>query len=221
MKWKDSNDTVELNADPAEEPKSGKSFSIKKDDGIYHSSQNSLQGKKMPVILVGGGVLLLVTLIIWLLFGSGNSSNIQQINSLESRIKALEDRIASLEPLAAAANAAVQQGKSIAELTRRTDNLEAVFTKEIDSLSKRLASTTPQKATVAPAAKTAAAPVSKTAEGTTPAKATYHVVQAGENLYRISLRYNLKLDELLRLNNLKPGASIRVGQKLLVSPQKP
>jgi len=219
MKWKDSNETVELDSETGADPKSGKSFSIKKDNGIYHSGQNSLQGKKMPLILVGGGVLLLVVLIIWLISGSGSNSNVQQVNLLEPRVKALEDRLSSLEPLAEAAKIAAGQEKSIAELTKRIDALQAVFTKEIDSLSKRLVTVKPQK-TAEPAPVKSAPP--QTAAGTADArKATRHVVQAGENLFRISQRYNLKLEELLRLNNLKPGAAIQPGQKLLVSPPKP
>ena len=219
MKWKDSNDTVEVGAESGKESHVGKSFSIKKDNGIYHTVQNSFQGKKMPFILVGGGVLILVVLIIWLISGAGNHSGVQQINLLESKIKALENRISSLEPLARAVNAVAQQEKSIAELTQRINGLEAVLTKEIDSLSKRLATVQPQKTAVPLPVK---APPSQMAAGKDPAhKATYHVVQAGENLYRISLRYKIKIDELLRLNNLKPGAAIQPGQKLLVSPQKP
>ena len=219
MKWKDTNDTVELDAETGDDSKSGKSFSITKDDGIYHSGQNSLQGKKLPVILVGGGVLVLVVLIIWLISGSSSNSNVQQINFLESRVKGLENRLSSLEPLAGAANAIEKQDTSIAELTRRIDGLEAVFTKEIDSLSKRVATARPQKASAPSPVKSAP---SKAAVGTADTrKATHHVVQAGENLYRISLRYKIKMDDLLRLNNLKPDAAIQPGQKLLVSPQKP
>lgn len=222
MKWKDSNGTVELDGETGDDPKSGKSFSIKKENAVYHPGQNTTQGKKMPVILVGGGVVILVVLLIWLIFGSGSNSSVQQINALAAKVKTLEDRLSSLEPLAGAAGTAAQQEKTIAELTRRIDNLEAVLTKEIDSLSKRLVALTPQKTAAAPPAKKAAETTpAKPAAGTTPAKGTTHVVQAGENLYRISLRYNLKLEELLRLNNLKPGASIYPGQKLLVSPQKP
>ena len=213
MKWKDSNDTVELDAVTGDEPESGRSFSMKKDNGNVPSGQNPQPGKKMPVILVGGGVLVLVVLIIWLIGGSGGNSSVQQINLLETRIKALENRISTLEPLVGADTDQTQQEKSIEEITQRIDWLEAVLTKEIDSLSKRLASVTPQRPSAAPPVKTAAEK--------TPAKATYHVVQAGENLYRISLRYKIKLNELLRLNNLKPDAAIRPGQKLLVSPQKP
>jgi len=49
-----------------------------------------------------------------------------------------------------------------------------------------------------------------------PIEAVYHVVQSGENLYRISLKYGLTVDELRKLNNLPPDASIQPSQKLLV-----
>jgi len=219
MKWKDSDDTVELDDINGDDPRSGKSFSIKEDNGMNPSAQNSLlQGKKMPIILVGGGVLILVVLLIWLISGSGGNSSVQQINLLESRIMALEKRIADIEPLAGAAKVAAEQVKSIPELTKRIDGLQAVFTKEIDSLSRRLAAAAPQKAAAPPVK----APPPETKSATAAArKETHHVVQAGETLYRISRRYNLKLDELQRLNNLKPGTAIHPGQKLLVSPPKP
>jgi len=219
MKWKDSHDTVELNDETADDPKGGQSFSIKRDNGSYHSGLNFLPGKRIPAILVGGGVLILVVLVIWLIFGSGSNSNVQQTSLLEPRVKALEDRLSSLEPLVEGAGAAAEHGKTLAELTKRIDWLEAVFTKEIDSLSKRMAMLKPQKTAEATPVQP---PPPQASAATAPArKATHHVVQAGENLYRISLRYNIKLDELLRLNNLKPGAAIQPGQKLRVSPQKP
>ncbi|MCJ7541662.1 MAG: LysM peptidoglycan-binding domain-containing protein [Desulfobacterales bacterium] len=47
----------------------------------------------------------------------------------------------------------------------------------------------------------------------------YHEVRAGENLFRIGLRYNLNVEVLRRLNNLPPDATmIQPGQKLVVSP---
>lgn len=45
---------------------------------------------------------------------------------------------------------------------------------------------------------------------------TIHVVQRGENLYRIAMRYNISVAELTRLNNIVNPASIQVGQRLLV-----
>lgn len=53
----------------------------------------------------------------------------------------------------------------------------------------------------------------------------YHIVKEGETLYRISLMYNVPLEELKRVNNLE-GNIISVGQKLKIPsssqiPEKP
>ncbi|MDO6691815.1 type IV pilus biogenesis/stability protein PilW [Aliiglaciecola sp. 3_MG-2023] len=44
----------------------------------------------------------------------------------------------------------------------------------------------------------------------------YHIVQKGENLYRISLKYNVKMQRLMDWNNLSDGAALFVGKKLIV-----
>jgi type IV pilus assembly protein PilF len=44
----------------------------------------------------------------------------------------------------------------------------------------------------------------------------FHIVQAKENLYRISLKYNVKIRKLLEWNNLEDAPSIRIGTKLWV-----
>jgi LysM repeat protein len=43
-----------------------------------------------------------------------------------------------------------------------------------------------------------------------------HVVQTGENLTDISNKYNLKLIDLIEINNLNNPDSIKVGQKLII-----
>lgn len=50
---------------------------------------------------------------------------------------------------------------------------------------------------------------------------TIHVVQRGENLYRIAMRYGMTVEELSRLNGIVNPGSIQVGQRLLVAPQSP
>lgn len=46
--------------------------------------------------------------------------------------------------------------------------------------------------------------------------AVYHTVAAGENLYRISVKYNTTVDNILKLNNLKNADKIIEGQKIRV-----
>lgn len=51
--------------------------------------------------------------------------------------------------------------------------------------------------------------------GSSSAKMTY-TVKAGDTLYGIARKYNIKLSELLSMNNLDSGSTIKVGQKIVV-----
>lgn len=44
-----------------------------------------------------------------------------------------------------------------------------------------------------------------------------HVVQPGENLYRISLKYNVRMQRLIEWNGLRTDSQIKVGTRLIVS----
>ena len=50
------------------------------------------------------------------------------------------------------------------------------------------------------------------------AETLFHVVQPKENLYRLSLKYNIKLNTLKEWNNLDKNGSIKVGMKLWLVP---
>ena len=52
-------------------------------------------------------------------------------------------------------------------------------------------------------------------------KNNYHIVEKGETLTEISSKYKLNLKYLIEINNLKYPDSIKVGQKLLLSKNKP
>ena len=49
----------------------------------------------------------------------------------------------------------------------------------------------------------------------------YHIVQTGENLTEISNKYNLKVIDLIEINNLNNPNSIKVGEKLLLNKKNP
>jgi len=48
----------------------------------------------------------------------------------------------------------------------------------------------------------------------------YHIVQTGENLTEISNKYDLKVIDLIEINNLNNPDSIKVGQKLIIRKKK-
>ena len=62
---------------------------------------------------------------------------------------------------------------------------------------------------VACAPRTAGRPVARV-------QGTYHVVRAGENLYRIGKAYDVRHEELARLNNLRDAGQLRVGQRIFI-----
>ena len=49
----------------------------------------------------------------------------------------------------------------------------------------------------------------------------FHIVQIGENLTEISNKYNLNIEYLLEINNLKNPDSIKVGEKVLLNKMNP
>ncbi|MBJ6146201.1 LysM peptidoglycan-binding domain-containing protein [Hymenobacter sp. BT559] len=69
------------------------------------------------------------------------------------------------------------------------------------------------KATAAAPAKAAATPATAAAPSSAPARYT---VAKGETLFGIARRYNLSPAELMQLNHLPAGGSVRVGQELLL-----
>jgi len=224
MKWKDSDDSVEFDSEAPDKAEGSRPFRMRPEEVAEPIARRLLGPKTMPA-LVGGGLLVLLLLFVWLIFGSNDGSSLQAVNDLEVRIKNLEQRVATLEKLSANGPSAANQEQSTAEINKRIDGLEAVFTREIDSLANRLAELRTQRAAgVAPAksaaAEAAAGPKAKPAAAAVAGgKPIYHVVKPGENLYRISRQYGLTLNELLRINSLKAGAPIHPGQKLRVSPK--
>lgn len=59
-------------------------------------------------------------------------------------------------------------------------------------------------------------PETETSSVPSESSAQYHVIQQGETLYRISVKYNVSVDYLLKLNNIKSPDLIKAGQKLRI-----
>ena len=66
------------------------------------------------------------------------------------------------------------------------------------------------------AAALSASKTSETKPNVSSKSATSYIVQKGDTLYGIARKYNIKLNELLSLNNLDNSSTIKIGQKILV-----
>ena len=66
--------------------------------------------------------------------------------------------------------------------------------------------------------KATAPPPQPTPKPTPKVEARFHTVVRGETLYSISRSYGLNVNDLIRINDLDPGAPIYVGQRLRITP---
>ena len=148
-----------------------------------------LPGKSGFSLLTGVVILGLVILVAVVFYRSGNIDSGSKMRSLERRIIRLEERLDRLDWI----EANLEQVK---EKNKQFNSFNDIFIKK---------PITPPKSSTA-----------QTAEKQT--EAVYHEVLPGESLYRIALRYGIAVDELLRLNDLEPGATIYPKQNILISP---
>ena len=159
-----------------------------------------LPGKSGFSLLTGVVIFVLVVLVAVVFHRSSNIDTGYKLKSLQRRIKRLEERLYRLGSI----EANLEQVK---EKSKQFNLLRDTIKKPITPPK----STTTEKPITPPESTTA-----QTAKEQI--EAVYHEVLPGETLYRIALRYGIAVDELLRLNDLEPGATIYPKQKILISP---
>jgi LysM repeat protein len=181
-------------------------------EDLYHASGSNASGERAfkHIYVAIGGFLILIILSVVVIARTYSLAEKVQLLALESRLEQLENRLGSIEGEGGLSQTA-GQGNPLILLTERLDQLEANMTARINNMANQL-NTAPAKPVVEAAAP---APALKKE-----AKAKIHTVKRGENLYRISRRYNLSVEQLRQYNQLDQNASIYPGQKLKVSSPK-
>lgn len=105
------------------------------------------------------------------------------------------------------------------------DQLENIASEQPDSISNienPTVDTVEQESTIVPEPETKPAPApaapkakEKTKQTQPKGKTRTHTVQKGDNLYRLSVKYGVSVDEIKRANNLK-DINLKIGQKLKI-----
>lgn len=226
MKWKDSSEMTVQEESNSEEYFDEEQFSPWT-AGKAASSGTLLSKIPKIVFLLGIAIATSIAALLILLLGGRQGVSPQQIKLLEERIMDLEERLDKFEAIDEKVTRIWEQAKSYEKFKDRYERSEASMslrmdhlTMSLESLQKQL-SGTPQKLS-APSA-SAPSPTMTQIPETTPMQATatdqsiqYHIVEAGDTYYSISRRYNLSLDELLKMNHLSQKDVLNVGQKLIV-----
>lgn len=216
MKWRDSDDDTIIADEGDDLSYDGNQFSLKKESDSSELRPNLFKKNLIPLIAIVAGVFFVIGLIVIFFSGPSEKNAISQSRLLESKIAGIQDRMNKLEFSIKENAEGIKKGENLIQVKmKRLDRLETSISQKMNDLAKQLESLKRTPVAVqppkTPPPKAAAVSKGKQATG-------YHIVSAGENLYRISLRYNIKLNELLQLNNLAADAVIQPGQRLLVSP---
>lgn len=165
-----------------------------------------------PLVSAGAAVLVAVLAVLFFLMREENKAPEVNLQPLLKRMELLEERTAKLE---SRGREAPQIQEKLDSLTRNLNERLSHLEKDISQVKEDAASGKKMPEVSQPIASTPAPPPKSAARPGTP---RVHTVAPGENLYRIALRYNLSVEDLRRLNNLRPNQSLHVGQKLSVTP---
>lgn len=157
------------------------------------------EGSRTPLFVIAGGLLVFFVLVM-IYMTRDRSSGIEE---LQKRVVLLEERMSQ----------AGAQGKNLSLAQEKIEGLRDEFaekSKQIESDLARLRQEMESASGRTP-------PATSTPAVQSPRGLKRHTVLQGETLFGISKKYGIPVDELRRLNNLKPNQPIGVGQKLIVS----
>jgi anti-anti-sigma factor len=170
------------------------------------------QNSRKSMVMVGAIVLVVVLAVLFFMAQGEKKSPEVDLQPLLKKIGLLEERMLKLE---SKGKEAPQVQEKLDSLTRNLNERLSHLEKEINQIKEEAASAKKKPEVSQPAAPPPAPPAKSPAK---PGTTKVHTVAPGENLYRIALRYNLSVEELRRLNNMRPDQSLQVGQKLTVGP---
>jgi LysM repeat protein len=227
MKWKDTGDDKEIN--PAEIDPYYNDDDIESLKAKRTNKPQRLSGKAVAYLFGGLGVVIVFLLVVLLSTRSHAPVDPARIADLQQRVDNLQQQLQKYAGVDEKVTTIWEQAKTFETFKTRFDRSEAStslrmdhLAMSLDALQKKINEFQAKLAKLerTPGAKAASAgrPASKKKLASKKkATAETHTVVAGDTLYNISRRYNLSVAELRSINNLKKGAVIHVGQKLIVS----
>jgi LysM repeat protein len=149
------------------------------------------------------GIILVFVFAGGILYFLGKRPAGDEASPLQAKVTALEQKIAGLERQLAELRANISTPAPDPALFQRVEALA----QKVEALGKEKQPTAESKGKPSPPPKPAVS-----------TEKQYHTVKKGETLFGISRKYGISEVELRKLNNLSADQSIRIGQKLLVSP---
>ena len=164
--------------------------------------------------LVLGVVGIFILLVVFALFLRGdNKVSIEDLNVIKDRFDHLEKRLTRLEGTEQKIASIETKDRELKRSMSKLNKSGSSLTQRLDKLNLKIDRLETRMASVGTKSKTQRAVQKKSVSQT---KRHYHEVRRGDTLYRISKKYGIPMDKILRLNNLTKNHDIYPGQKILV-----
>jgi LysM repeat protein len=179
----------------------------------HRKSFLDLMLQRRTLVLVGAGILFFIILI-FLLSGRNSELSKKDLAAISARLDLFEKRLTRLEEVELRIATLQKQGTMLEQSMGATDRSIKSLTQKVDSLTQSLEARAKETTSVV---KETEAPAGIKRKAVSPDKRRVHEVRRGENLYKISLKYGLAVDELCKINGIKPNQAIYPGQKLFVT----
>ncbi|MDJ0780644.1 MAG: LysM peptidoglycan-binding domain-containing protein [Desulfosarcinaceae bacterium] len=239
MKWRDSDDPTSVSEPAVEKGFDGDPNAEWNEAAELNTAKRNFAAgvTRSSSVWVVIAVAVLGLIIILILPRVQPSGGEEQLLALETRIEALEQQLAKFDSVDENVSRIWEQAKSFEQFKERFERTDASTSLRMDHLATSLSAVQKRvekleksrAATVAPRPTESTAKTSATASSgaVQPAKptaskaatpATFHTIVKGDTLYSVGRKYGLKVDELLRINNLPADTVIKPGQRLRVTP---
>ncbi len=216
MKWKNSGEMVEKEEKNKEEYFDEEQYSpwAERKDTKRVFKLGKIQ--VLSILLAVAIVALVAALLVLLMNGGGGAGGgaPQRVADVEKRLQKFEERLDKYDAIDEKVTAIWEQAKSFEKFKDRFDRSEASTSLRMDHLTMSLEALQKQLNEIKGsnvAARSDSGRVTKS-----PSKIQYHQVQPGDTYYSISKKYGLRVEDLLRMNQMKPDSVIMPGQKLVV-----
>jgi LysM repeat protein len=222
MQWKDSNNHEQA------DPKAVRDYLDEEDnpewnraDRIEYLDGWAEQLKKYTPILMGVVLFLIAIGGLRLLLFGGKGGDENRLRVLEERILNLEERYKKFDSIDGKVTRIWEQAKSFENFKERFNRIEASMSLRMDHLASNIDSMQKQLPTADSGSKrsrfTGIAEKKPSKKGAVKSGSVrYHTVASKETLYGISIKYGIKLEDLLKMNHMNKNSVIQPGQKLIV-----
>lgn len=214
MKWKDSAEMTGNEVQSGEEFIEEEHYSPWTQSGDQKGIRRINRPPLLLILLLLAIIALVAALLVLVWGGNGDVATRQAVNALKDRVQELEERLDKYESIDEKVTSIWEQAKSFEKFKDRFDRSEASTSLRMDHLTVSLEALQKQIGSVRQAPPPAA--VQTESPGPAPAKVRYHTVAPSETFYSISKKYDITVEQLLQLNQMKPNDVLKIGQKLIV-----